>query len=376
MAMNERILVPLDLHSLSEAKIPIAMAQARARGAELILLHVCPPRRASDETISPTEAQARTFLDVLAVRLHTEGVTARPLIAWGRPAETILREIEEQQIDLVIMGATVRGGLAQALLGSVAGAVMARATCPVLLVRLPDMTTLQPPAVRSFTEDAARAGAVAPRELGLRTVEVARIIGSVGRAGELDASFRVPRPGPGGRQRFERILRLVEEGAMLPPVSLYKLGYGYYVLDGNHRVAAAKQLGQLDIDALVTEFLPLDDPDVQKVSVERAAFERATGLRRVGASVSGHYPLLERCVRAYAAAHGVDDLEDAARQWYAAVYLPLADGVRARQLRRLYPGERTADLVARVIDACGPTFNASEPIDWTCAVERLQAGRP
>jgi len=41
----------------------------------------------------------------------------------------------------------------------------------------------------------------------------------------------------------------MEAGKPLPPVVLYKLGYGYYVLDGNHRVAAAKQLGQLEIEA-------------------------------------------------------------------------------------------------------------------------------
>ena len=376
MPVTERILVPLDLHSLSEAKIPIAMAQARARGAELILLHICPPKRASDEAISLAEAQARTFLDVLAVRLHTEGITARPLIAWGRPAETILREIEEQQIDMVIMGATIRGGLAQALLGSVAGAVMARATCPVLLVRLPDTTTLPPPAVRSFPEDAARAGAVTPRELGLRTVDVVRIIGSVGRASELDAIFRIRQTGFGGRQRFERILRLLEEGTILPPVSLYKLGYGYYVLDGNHRVAAARQLGQLDIDAMVTEFVALDDPRAQGVSVERAAFERATGLRRIGACAAGHYPLLAESIRAYGAAQGLDDLEEAARRWYAYVYMPLAEEVRAREMRRLFPGERTADLVARVIETCSLKDAATDSIDWADAIGRLQAERP
>ena len=38
----------------------------------------------------------------------------------------------------------------------------------------------------------------------------------------------------------------------LPPVALYRLGFGYYVLDGRHRVSVALALGHKDIDAWVT----------------------------------------------------------------------------------------------------------------------------
>src|SRR5436305_14884290 len=115
----ERILVPLDLHRLSEAKIPFACAHAHAFGAEIVLLHVCPPERASGERVSPAEAQARTYLDALIPRLHAEGIAARPLLRWGQPAETILGEIEAQRADLVILGSSTRQGLARRLLGSV-----------------------------------------------------------------------------------------------------------------------------------------------------------------------------------------------------------------------------------------------------------------
>ena len=50
MAMITRILVALDLHRLSEAKLPVSSALAQAFGAELVLLHVCAPGRASGET--------------------------------------------------------------------------------------------------------------------------------------------------------------------------------------------------------------------------------------------------------------------------------------------------------------------------------------
>ena len=38
----------------------------------------------------------------------------------------------------------------------------------------------------------------------------------------------------------------------MPPVELYRLGNGYYVVDGHHRIAAALAVGQLAIDAHVT----------------------------------------------------------------------------------------------------------------------------
>jgi hypothetical protein len=204
----------------------------------------------------------------------------------------------------------------------VAQEVVARASCPVLLVRPPDARIPSPPTVRSFSDDAARAGPLAPRALGLRTLEVARIIGSVGRADELDASWRNCRR-RADDQRFARIVRLMEEGTPLPPVALYKLGYGYYVLDGHHRVAAARHLGQVEIEAEVTAFVPLGDAQAQRVAVERWAFEQATGLVRIGAVVPGHYPRMEERIRTYGLEQGLVDLHEAARRWEAAVYRPL-----------------------------------------------------
>jgi hypothetical protein len=137
-------------------------------------------------------------------------------------------------------------------------------------------------------------------------------------------------------------------GVSLPPVVLYKLGFGYYVLDGNHRVAAAKELGQLEVDALVTEFVPLSDPQAQRVFSERRAFEQATGLMRIGASNPGQYHHLEEMIRAYAAERGSDDLREAARRWETEIYRPAAGRIHAQRLTTQFPGERTADVFVRV----------------------------
>jgi nucleotide-binding universal stress UspA family protein len=365
----ERILVPLDLNRLSEAKIPIAEAQARAFSAEIILLHVMPPERPSDDVVSPHEAMARTYLDTITARLRSEGIRARPLVRSGPAAETILQEIEAQRADLVILGSNVRRGLSRLLLGSVAEEIVAKASCPVLLVRPPASETPAAPPVRSFAEDCERAGPVAPHSLGIRTVEVARIIGSVGRANELDASFRSVSHRREEEMRYARVLKAMEAGVSLPPVVLYKVGYGYYVLDGNHRVAAAKQLGQLEIDALVTEFVPVSDAHAQRVFSERRAFEQATGLTRIGAGVPGAYPQLERMIRDFAEEREIDDLRDAARRWESEVYRPGARFIHAARLTRLFPGERTADVFVRVIAwrQANPKPNG-ELLDWDEAI--------
>ena len=370
-AACKRILVPLDLNRLSEAKLPVAMAQARAFQAELILLHVA-PARASGDTVSSTEAQARTHLDVLASRLQTEGLETRVLLRFGRPAEVILEEIEAQDIDLVILGTTVHHTISQFLLGSVAESIIAGAACPVLLVRSPNVSIGLPSEVRDFSTDAARAGPLAQHDLGLRTVNVPRIVGSVGRAAELDANFKKRRPHREELQRSSRILQLMENGGPMPPVTLYKLGYGYYVLDGNHRVAAARQMGQIDIDALVTEFIPLGDARAAQVTAERRAFERATGLYRIGATMPGSYPRLEELIRLYAEEQGLRDLHEAATQWESTIYAPLAEKIRTGALIQRFPGERTADVFVRAAEYRDEASAEGRQLSWDEALESLQ----
>ena len=348
VSVVERILIPLDLNRLSEAKLPYAESQARAFNAAIILLHVMPPERHSDETVSPHEAQARTYLEVMIARLRSEGIAAQSLLRSGQPAEVILHEIEAQRADLVILGSSARRGLSRLLLGSVAEEIIARASCPILLIRPELGSATASPVVRGFTEDSDSAGPVSPRSLGVRTVPVARIIGSVGRANELEANFRSVSHRRDEEVRYERVRRAVADGVSLPPIVLYKLGYGYYVLDGNHRVAAAKELGQLETDALVTEFVPLGDAQAQRVFSERRAFEQATGLLRIGASVPGQFHRIENMIQAYSTDRGFDDLREAARRWEGEVYRPASARIHAQRLTTQFAGERTADVFVRV----------------------------
>src|SRR5918992_4093879 len=87
---------------------------------------------------------------------------------------------------------------------------------------------------------------------GMRTVPVDQIGGSVGRCSEFDRDFMPATARV--EERWKRINRAFHRGQQLPPVSLYKVGGFYFVLDGHHRVSVAAYHGVKWIDAYVTEF--------------------------------------------------------------------------------------------------------------------------
>jgi hypothetical protein len=272
--------------------------------------------------------------------------------------------------DLIIIGTNMRGGLSRLFPGAIADEIVHNAPCPVLLVRPALESAPAMPVVRSFADDAARAGPLAPRSLGARTVEIARIIGSVGRPGELGTDFRPLKRFKQDDERYHRLVGAFQRGVGLPPVELYKLGYGYYVLDGHHRVAVAKQVGQQWIDALVTEFLPITNPEAQRIFTERQRFERATGLNRIGAARPGNYARLEEMIHEFADEHGIADLRAAARRWYGDVFRPLQVRIRARRLGEHFPGERTADVLLRVADHRRiASQRAGRRLDWDEALK-------
>jgi hypothetical protein len=95
-------------------------------------------------------------------------------------------------------------------------------------------------------------GALGRIHRGMRTVPVGQIGGSVGRCSDFDRDFLPARANV--KERWKRIDRAFHRGEELPPVSLYKVGSFYFVLDGHHRVSVARYHGVEWIDAYVTEF--------------------------------------------------------------------------------------------------------------------------
>lgn len=104
-----------------------------------------------------------------------------------------------------------------------------------------------------FGEAREGRGAVSRVRLGLETVEVGKISGSVGRCLDFDRGFLPVCACT--RRRWESVDRAFRQGGWLPPIELYKLGEDYFVLDGNHRVSVARYRRVAAVDAVVTEFL-------------------------------------------------------------------------------------------------------------------------
>ena len=93
------------------------------------------------------------------------------------------------------------------------------------------------------------------RGLGLRVVEVSKIVGSVGRHEDFDRAFMPTKASLA--ERWKRVARAFHSRLDLPPVRLYKIGDSYFVEDGNHRVSVARYQGIETIEADVSEYFPI-----------------------------------------------------------------------------------------------------------------------
>ena len=363
---SARILVPLGLSPVEhvEAKLPVIAQHARAFDAEVLLLHVLgasPSAAPAGKGVVPAEeAHARVHLEAVEARVRRAGVRAASLVRSGAVAQVVRDTATEHRAQLIVVGRPPRGRLAGLFtlgLGNGQAEKIARlAPCPVLVIQPAAEPAAGDPrgagrvrhAPRRFDEDAAHAGPLAPYVLGERTVEVSRIVGTVAPL-SLGQDFRPLRRSAGQDARHRGTLKLMaEQPERLPPVGLYKLGYGYYVFSGHSQVAAALELGQAWIDATVTEYMPLENADAQRVQIERVGFERETGLTGIGAALPGTYARLRALITEYGTAIQVADMRTAATRWKTAIFRPLQRRLRQLRLNQHFPGERSADIAVRI----------------------------
>jgi universal stress protein A len=122
-----RILFASDFSPHSDHAFEAALALARHFGAHLHLLHVVHH--------SHGEAAARAHLEALA-RERAAGVECSVAVATGHAAAEIVKHAEQEKVGLIVMGTHGRTGLAHAVRGSVAEAVMRHAPCLVLTIRI------------------------------------------------------------------------------------------------------------------------------------------------------------------------------------------------------------------------------------------------
>jgi hypothetical protein len=100
-----------------------------------------------------------------------------------------------------------------------------------------------------------RAGRLGPTAEAL--VPIDQIVGTVEPTRYFDRHFRPTSEVP--RTRFEGIAAEILSGRGMDPVDLYRCGGRYYVLDGRHRIAVARALGERWVLANITD-VRLNDP--------------------------------------------------------------------------------------------------------------------
>jgi hypothetical protein len=104
-----------------------------------------------------------------------------------------------------------------------------------------------------FDEVVAALGYRGERRLGLKTIPLDSIVGSVDRGREFDRRFHPTSSRV--RTRWERIATAQRRGEAMPPIDVYRIGELHFVKDGHHRVSVARALGYRDINAYVTEIM-------------------------------------------------------------------------------------------------------------------------
>jgi nucleotide-binding universal stress UspA family protein len=139
--MFENILVPLDGSSCSEAALTYAVALAGRTGAKLTLVRAINVSSfARDRATAQREAigEADTYLDAHAARLRSQDYVVETGVPYGSTAaDWIVEETTLRHADLIVMATHDRVGPDRWLHGSVAEAVVGRATVPVVVVRAP-----------------------------------------------------------------------------------------------------------------------------------------------------------------------------------------------------------------------------------------------
>jgi nucleotide-binding universal stress UspA family protein len=140
--VRREVVVGVDGSAQSDAAVAWAVAEARARGCGLQIVHCCESRNYGLWTTTKTlreglRQMARPLIDralALAARLDPD-IPADGRVLVASPAHTLVRL--SARASLVVVGRNGRGAISRLPLGSVARHVMANTTCPVVGVGCP-----------------------------------------------------------------------------------------------------------------------------------------------------------------------------------------------------------------------------------------------
>jgi len=232
-----------------------------------------------------------------------------------------------------------------------------------------------------FDEVVAALGMRGERRLGLRTIQLGTVVGTMDSARDFDRRFRPTSARV--RQRWERLALAQRRGEPIPPIDVYRVGDMHFVQDGHHRISIAMAAGATTIEAYVTEVLTQLPPtgirgrrDLVVKSYQRIFADRVplppSATAKIMVTDPWSYAELGEAVEAWGFRCMQDqgrflDRAEVARRWYTKEYLPVVRMLRAADLI----GSRTeAEAYLRV---AAERYRLIKVHDWNEEViERLR----
>ncbi len=142
MAIFKKIVIPFDGSEPSKRAGSKALELAKDQGAEVIGIKVI---SFTGELIAPTDAlwariekdlhaKAQGIIDELVSMASEQGVELKTEILEGEASTEVLRYVNENNVDLIVMGHSGRGGIGKKIMGSRAARIIKDAPCPVMVV--------------------------------------------------------------------------------------------------------------------------------------------------------------------------------------------------------------------------------------------------
>lgn len=226
----------------------------------------------------------------------------------------------------------------------------------------------------------------------LQDIPLDAIVGSVGRYEDFTRSF-YPRQ-EADQQRWANVNMKMLGMTGLPPIEVYQIGQVYFVIDGNHRVSVARELGASHIEAYVTPVrtkVPLT-PDVRPDGIilkaryteflERTRLDELRPGADLTVTVPGQYRVLDRHIELHRYLMSLEQerevgYEEAVLNWYDQIYSVVVGLIREQGLLEKFPGRTETDLYLWV---SGYRALLEEELQWDLtaaeetADERRKAG--
>ena len=136
--MYETILVTLDGTPTDRAIIEHIKQLAKLAQSHLVLLHVADgwaARTYGPDAVSPEITEDTAYLEKVRVEFQSMGIPAEAELAYGEPAEQIIKWVEKKRCDLLAMSTHGHRFLADIFLGATATRVRHSIGVPVLLLK-------------------------------------------------------------------------------------------------------------------------------------------------------------------------------------------------------------------------------------------------